>query len=746
MKRVFLYCWVATALFTSCSPKDEKNDPIVQEDVVFFASLEQPEEVGTKVFADKTIRLRWNAGDCVSIFKKNTYNQKYDFIGETGDFDGGFNKVDNPEFMTGQAITHVISVYPYQRETMVSENGVIKVTLPSEQHYLENTFGLGVNTMVSVSSDDLLQYKNVGGYLILSLYGEDFEVSSIILKGNNGEKLAGDAYVSMPLKGTPTVTMSNEAATEITLVCDTPIALGATAEEVTQFWIVVPPVSFSKGFTIIVKDPIGHCFEKTMTNRSEIVRNKLSRSSLLKVEIEKTQLNNEIWYTTIDEKPVVPYIRNNSEITIVSNKYVKGQGVIAFDRDVSELWDSAFYDCPSLTSVSIPSSVTSIGRTAFGRCSNLASISIPSGVTSIGDGAFSGCSALSSIMIPSSITSIGKACFSSCNSLQSINIPLGVTTIEDSSFSNCKGLTSISIPSSVTSIENRAFRGCSCLKTLDIPSSVKRIGSGAFDNCRSLTSIKIPSGVTSIENETFYYCSSLESIDIPDSVTSIGVDAFICCKSLKSIKIPLGVTSIERRTFSGCSDLESISIPSSVKKIGSQAFMSCSSLTSMSIPSGVTIIEDETFVNCSSLTTITIPSSVTSFGNQVFFGCSSLTSITIPFGVTRILDLTFYGCTSLKSIMIPSSVTSIGQSAFSRCSNLTSISIPSGVTSIGSDAFYGCMGLRSITIKRMDPPKGGDYMFEETNDAPIFVPTGSVDKYKKALFWKDYADRIRAAS
>ena len=143
----------------------------------YLATFEQPTEE-TRVYANEDLLLRWNADDRVSIFNKITYNQQYKFTGETGDNAGGFRKVDTDEFVTGNTISHVVSVYPYQEGAKITESEALTLTLPAEQHYAENTFGLGANTMVSVSEDNVLQYKNVGGYLRLSLYGEGVSVSS----------------------------------------------------------------------------------------------------------------------------------------------------------------------------------------------------------------------------------------------------------------------------------------------------------------------------------------------------------------------------------------------------------------------------------------------------------------------------------------------------------------------------------------------------------------------------------------
>ena len=149
-------------------------------------------------------------------------------------------------------------------------------------------------------------------------------------------------------------------------------------------------------------------------------------------------------------------------------------------------------------------------------------VKIPEGCTSIGGyyaegdgsflGAFFGCSKLTSIDIPSSVTSIREKAFSFCYGLTDIEIPFGVTNIGEMAFDNCRGLTSIKIPSGVTSIGTATFYDCSNLKSIEIPSSVTSIGDEAFYRCSSLTSIEIPSSVTSIGNLAFYGCSGLTSI------------------------------------------------------------------------------------------------------------------------------------------------------------------------------------------------------------------------------------------
>ena len=204
-------------------------------------------------------------------------------------------------------------------------------------------------------------------------------------------------------------------------------------------------------------------------------------------EAELASANNKIWYTSSDGSIITPYSYVFGA-NIVSNTYENGQGVITFDAPVTSIGGSAFYDCTSLTSITIPDSVTSIGKYAFFGCTSLTSVTIGNGVTSIGEAAFYECTKLTSITIPDSVTSIGDNAFQSCTSLTSVTISNGVTSIGNQAFAYCTSLTSVTIPDSVTSIEYGAFAYTS-LTSVTIPDRVTSIGEFAFYECTSLTSV-----------------------------------------------------------------------------------------------------------------------------------------------------------------------------------------------------------------------------------------------------------------
>lgn len=160
------------------------------------------------------------------------------------------------------------------------------------------------------------------------------------------------------------------------------------------------------------------------------------------------QPKNEIWYTSKDGAIVEPCKGSEQNIptffgaNIVSNTYQNGKGVIVFDGDVTRIV-RAFERCNNLTSITIPNSVTLIGRWAFSWCESLTSVTIPDGVTKIDVRAFTNCTSLISITIPNSVTTIGDSAFFSCTSLTKVTIGDSITSISGHAFLSCESLASI---------------------------------------------------------------------------------------------------------------------------------------------------------------------------------------------------------------------------------------------------------------------------------------------------------------
>ena len=207
-----------------------------------------------------------------------------------------------------------------------------------------------------------------------------------------------------------------------------------------------------------------------------------------------------------------------------------------------------FSGCYSLTNITIPNSVTSIGQEAFADCTGFTSINIPSSVTSIGSCAFLGCTNITLMTIPSSVTSISYGLFKGCTKLASVVIPHTVTSIGEQSFYGCSSLSSINISNSVTSIGENAFYGCYFASNDFINNSALDDQSNNYWGA-TIVDERTADGICITNNTVVKYNGVGESVTIPNSVTAIGAKAFDGF-ALKSLTVGSGVLSIASDAFS----------------------------------------------------------------------------------------------------------------------------------------------------------------------------------------------------
>ena len=292
---------------------------------------------------------------------------------------------------------------------------------------------------------------------------------------------------------------------------------------------------------------------------------------------------------------------------------------------ITKIGSYAFRGCSGLTSLTLPAGITSIGDNAFWGCNGLkevrfcingnldtyltkghpyiyvyscgikyyindkeiTSIEIPSNVTTLGDCVFQGCSGLTSLTLPAGITSIGDGAFAGCSGLTSLNLPAGITKIGDDAFNDCSGLKEVrfcindNLDTYLT--KGHPYIDVDCgikyyindkeITSIEIPSNVTTLGDCVFQGFSGLTSLDLPAGITEIGSSAFQDCSGLTSLTLPAGITSIGSYAFLRCSGLTSLTLPAGITKIGAGTFSGCSGLTSIYVyAEKVPRIDSYAF------------------------------------------------------------------------------------------------------------------------------------------------------------------------------
>ena len=373
MNKGFVLQSLICLLAVSCSVHEiETMDPIQAEDDVFYASFESYSAPDTKVYLDENIMILWDENDQISIFNNSTLNQKYEFMGKTGDNAGYFKRVTE-ETGTRADAGYVCAVYPYQESTSLDDSRVLTLTLPEEQTYREGSFGPGANTMVSATNgkNNLLRFKNLGGYLCLNFYAKDLSISSIMLEGRNGEPLSGEATMIPAIDADPAITMASAAGTSISIICDKAVNLGENADEATAFWMVVPPTDFEEGIKLTLKDKKGTVYLIELNQRIIIERNGVVRGTPIELKLDP---NKVIYYTSSDNKVVKPNKDAEFGASILSNVNASQLGIMVFDGNVTEIGDNAFSGCNKLTSISIPVNVASIGDQAFSGCTALTSI------------------------------------------------------------------------------------------------------------------------------------------------------------------------------------------------------------------------------------------------------------------------------------------------------------------------------------------------------------------------------------
>ena len=294
MKRLFVLAVSAVTAAVSCQ-KDVTTD-ISGGESELYAVIE--DSASTRTYMDEGKNVRWSEGDQVVAFMRTTlglaYQIKPAYVGRTY---GYFSKVSSgasDDLGMGMELDHNVIYYPYADETEIYKSGpayALDVVLPSEQNYLAESFASGSFPMVAVSEDNNIAFKNICGGMKLQLKGTQ-RVASITVQGNDFENLSGPATVTAYADGKkPEISMAYRASKIVTLNCG---AVQLSEKSITDFMITLPPVVFSKGFTVVVTGTDG----ATSVISTDKV-NEIQRSSILVMPEITLPETREVFY--IDE-------------------------------------------------------------------------------------------------------------------------------------------------------------------------------------------------------------------------------------------------------------------------------------------------------------------------------------------------------------------------------------------------------------------------------------------------------------
>lgn len=274
----------------------------------------------------------------------------------------------------------------------------------------------------------------------------------------------------------------------------------------------------------------------------------------------------------------------------------------------------------------------------------------------------------------------------------------GGSAIVSNEYSNGKGV--IRFDNNVTKIGANAFRKCSTLASIYFPGTLTRIEESAFSECSSMSMPDLPASLTSIGSGAFWGCDGIVDVYIPDSVNEFGYGIFEACQNLRSFSGKWA--SADGR----CLDIGGI--------LNSFAYADLAD-AEYSLPADVTIIGDSAFRNCWYTGRIVLGPLVSQIGSSAF------------------------AYSRISSIVMNDNVESVGSYAF-RGTHISELEFPATLSYIGYDALSSSYD--KVTINAVTPPEAGGQIMEEQYDFPIYVPMASLDSYKKAQYWSDFADRI----
>ena len=512
----------------------EKNSEAINSPVVCSEDFTAIVADNTRTTLDGT-SVKWSSTDLLTVFTNTAHNRKYSIKSINSDNTSAVFKYESYTGSDDTPISANYAVYPYNERATISGD-VITTSLAAEQVYNAECVDLSNAVLAAKSNDNNFEFNNTSAlvrFKVSKNIPEACTLQSITLT-SAANRLAGEVTIDTAADFKAVVTANGINKVRL-------VNINTEITEAEQmFYVVLPATNFAdKDLTVTFT--FAEANKEFQLPAFELQQGVI-KTIAYQIDAEDFTGNtpsmpadNQIWYTTTNNEAVTVTV---NESNIDSNTYSNGKGVITFVNDLSEIPQNMFKGISTLSSVTLPKSIRTIGKYAFQGCSALSSVTMQDGVTSISSYAFKSC-AFTEITLPNTLTSIDNQAFASCK-LTTITIPNSVTTIGPNVFYNCSSLTSVTISDNIESIDNSLFYMCKKLAEINgaLASSDKRClvykGKIIAFAPAGLTEYTIPEGITAIGVQAFAQ-SSLKKVTISESVTSIETSAFNFATSLSEV-------------------------------------------------------------------------------------------------------------------------------------------------------------------------------------------------------------------
>ena len=323
-----------------------------------------------------------------------------------------------------------------------------------------------------------------------------------------------------------------------------------------------------------------------------------------------------------------------------------------------------------------------------------------------------------------------------------------IEALPDEAFNGKIGLLEITLPAGLKAIGNNAFNGCFALRNeVTIPAGVETIGSNAFKGCKNAKfNPALPETLTAIGDYAFQNCANLYAVTLPASLQTIGDHAFEASNVQEAV-LPAGLKIIGAYAFRHCSNITRVTLPDGLTTLGEGAFQQCEALVTADLmnPMDITSIPRYAFDGCSGLRNVYLPFFIEAVGDYAFRGCASLRQIQFVAPTKTIGAYAFSGCRSLKSLDLfkCENFTTIGSYAFSGCTSLKSLNLPKSLETIGEYAFSGCQAISVISSPSLVPPTIASESALNGIDKDVCVltmPKSVYLDYFRAPYWGQFVE------